>query len=219
MFRPMSEDTRIVAEFESLGDNCEFGFVQRYHGVESGGLLRWASSNLAGLILALEQRFAGIYQLSDLAPYTVNMVIDRKYGIAFHSAMRSAVNNDCLEYALTDGVLDAIHREEHEKISYLVNKLTDALCRGDRIFVYKRNGGLSFREIIRLRRALDNYGKSRLLCVVPAYRSLPPGKVKLVGPGIKLAGIEKLAPYEEVELALYEQWTSICRDAYRYSWG
>src|ERR1041385_7120891 len=83
----ISEDAKIVAKFESLGDNCEFGFVQRHHGLEPGGLLRWASSTtLDGLVQALECRFAGLYQLDDLSPYTANMVVDCKFGIAFHSA-------------------------------------------------------------------------------------------------------------------------------------
>src|SRR5437016_5768301 len=97
----MFEHARIIAEFESLGDNCEFGFVQRHHGLEPGGLLRWASSNFDGLVHALECRFTGLYQLDDLEPYTPNMVIDRKYGIAFHSAMHSKVKGRQLEYTVT----------------------------------------------------------------------------------------------------------------------
>jgi hypothetical protein len=144
----MSQHASIIAEFESLGDNCEFGFVQRHHGLEPGGLLRWASSTLDGLVLALERRFAGLYQFEDLAPYTPNMVIDRKYDIAFHSEMHSKLNGRCLEYTLASDQLHAVHRNESEKISYLLTKLTDALIGGEKIFVYKRNSGLSHQEII-----------------------------------------------------------------------
>jgi hypothetical protein len=218
----MSQHASIIAEFESLGDNCEFGFVQRHHGLEPGGLLRWASSTLDGLVLALERRFAGLYQFEDLAPYTANMVIDRKYDIAFHSEMHSKLNGDCLEYALASDELRAVHRDESEKISYLIKKLTDALSSGRRIFVYKRNSGVSQEEIIRLRGALDSYGtdsNSRLLCVVPAMDGLPTGTIKRVTRQTKLATIEKLAPYEYAESALYDQWTAICREVHAAAWN
>jgi hypothetical protein len=215
----VSEDAEIVAEFESLGDNCEFGFVQRHHGLEPGGLLRWASSiTLDGLIRAIECRFAGIYQLDDLAPYTSNMVVDQKYGIAFHTEIHSTVNNQRLEYAVTGAALQAIHREEYEKFSYLAAKLAEALRDGRHIFVYKRNSGLSNGEIARLRQSVDSYGASRLLCVVPAKAGLPAGTIKRIARRTKLASIEKLAPYDNVESALYEQWTAICREAYGQAW-
>ncbi|HEX2941395.1 MAG TPA: hypothetical protein VHO91_10130 [Rhodopila sp.] len=43
----------ILFAFESLGDNCEFGLVQRYHGIEPLGLLR-----LAGFNVPFEARLA-----------------------------------------------------------------------------------------------------------------------------------------------------------------
>ncbi|MBE7247769.1 MAG: hypothetical protein INR63_22720, partial [Actinomycetospora chiangmaiensis] len=36
--------------FRSLGDNCEFGFVQRYGGVEPSGLLRFSYTPMEDLI-------------------------------------------------------------------------------------------------------------------------------------------------------------------------
>ena len=38
---------RRLHAFRSLGDNCEFGFVQRYGGVEPSGLLRFSYTPLA----------------------------------------------------------------------------------------------------------------------------------------------------------------------------
>jgi hypothetical protein len=215
----MSENARIIAEFESLGDNCEFGFVQRYHGLEPGGLLRWASSSVDGLIEGLHRRFAGLYELIDLVPYTHNMVLDRKYGIAFHSEMRSVPIGNRLKFEATGDMLCAIHWEEHQKISYLIGKLTDALAEGKQIFVYKRNSGLSPQDVRTLRAALDVYcDSSRLLCVTAASGRQPAGTVSLVGRRTKLATIKKLAPYTNVESALYPEWTALCCEAYSGPW-
>jgi hypothetical protein len=209
----------IVSEFESLGDNCEFGFVQRHHGLEPGGLLRWAFSTLDGLVRAIDARFERIYNFDDLAPYTPNMVIDGKYGIAFHSEMRSLRADHGLAFVAPPDELRRIYREEQEKVSYLVCKLIDALYRGERIFVYKRNAGLAARDIARLHQSVSAYGPGRLLCVVPASAGLPAGTVRHAAPRTKLAAIEALAPYDNVESALYDSWTDICRQAHDQPWS
>lgn len=56
----MGNNESLVARFESLGDNCEFGFVQRRSGVEDGGLLRWAVSPPEALLKAIRSRFSGV---------------------------------------------------------------------------------------------------------------------------------------------------------------
>ena len=46
----MSDLPTLLNSFESLGDNCEFGFVQRKFGTEPAGLLRWAIASPAALV-------------------------------------------------------------------------------------------------------------------------------------------------------------------------
>ena len=53
-------DRNLALQFESLGDNCELGLVQRRAGVEPLGLLRFAGAPLRRLITALDARFEGI---------------------------------------------------------------------------------------------------------------------------------------------------------------
>jgi hypothetical protein len=53
-------DAELLLQFESLGDNCELGLVQRRAGVEPLGLFRFAGAPLRHLIRALETRFAGM---------------------------------------------------------------------------------------------------------------------------------------------------------------
>jgi hypothetical protein len=214
----MVSEPDLVGQFESLGDNCEFGFVQRHHGIEPGGLLRWAASTLDGLLVALDRRFAGIFDFADLVPHTVNMVRDEKYAIAFHTEMRSQPVDGDLRFELTGDELRKIHEEEHAKIAYLGAKLIETLRAGTRILVYKRNAGLSLHEIARLKDAIDAYGPNRLLCVVPESADLPAGAVADVYAGTKLAAIEQLAPYHHVEMALYESWTAVCRTALDAPW-
>jgi hypothetical protein len=53
-------DRDLVLNFESIGDNCEFGLVQRMAGAEPLGLLRFSSTPLPLLVRALRARFDGL---------------------------------------------------------------------------------------------------------------------------------------------------------------
>ena len=50
----------LMLRFESLGQNCEFGLVQRRCGSEPLGLLRFASTPLPHLLAAFEGGFEGL---------------------------------------------------------------------------------------------------------------------------------------------------------------
>src|SRR5260221_3025006 len=51
---------QLMMQFESLGENCEFGLVQRRCGAEPLGLLRFASAPLPVLLAGLRARFEGL---------------------------------------------------------------------------------------------------------------------------------------------------------------
>src|SRR5690348_3255112 len=66
---------RLMLAFESLGDNCEFGLVQRQAGAEPLGLLRFTGIflpievRLQKLVAALEHRFEGLAAPTSLMIY------------------------------------------------------------------------------------------------------------------------------------------------------
>lgn len=124
-----------LERFESLGDNCEFGFFERFHGREVGSLLRWAVTPPESLAKAIRSGFSGIYDFEYLMPNTDGMVRDTRSGIAFHSRMASKDNvflaNDQDRYEIFKG--------EQEKINYLTAKILDSLSK-DKIFICKKTG-------------------------------------------------------------------------------
>lgn len=196
----MEDASVLLNRFESLGDNCEFGFVQRRSGIEPGGLLRWTVSPPGPLVEAIEARFEGIYQFENVVPFTPRMVEDRRSGIKFHSAMTS-----------TDGVFDLdperrreVHQTEYEKISYLRGKLLQLLETGEKTFVYKRNAGVDEALIGRLSSAIAAHGPSRLLYVKadPARA----GTVEVVSKALTMGFVERFAPYAAANDLAYESW-------------
>ena len=80
--------TELMLAFESLGERCDFGAVQRKFGVEPLGLLRFAFTNFEPLIAALEDRFSAIGTAEDTGFELYkdeNIVRMRRYGLIFHT--------------------------------------------------------------------------------------------------------------------------------------
>jgi hypothetical protein len=66
MAEAILSDRELVIQFESLGDNCELGLVQRMAGAEPLGLLRFAGVPLRHLIRAMEARFEGMADTANI---------------------------------------------------------------------------------------------------------------------------------------------------------
>ena len=83
--------SRSLQRFESLGDNCEFGFVQRaYQGSTQAAFFAGASPNSPSLIpRRFRQTFAMYFNIRTSVPYTTEMVRDTGSDICFHSQMKS----------------------------------------------------------------------------------------------------------------------------------
>lgn len=147
--------------FENIGDNCEFGFVKRAHGDESGGLLRWVLSSPDALLQGLQNRFDGLYAFENLSPSWDNMVSDSRYGFFFHTEMFSKN----LQWVESEETRRAIYKNEKEKIDYLVGKFMRRLADPSVILVYKRNENLPHEVAEGLAHAIAPYGPARLLVV------------------------------------------------------
>ncbi len=201
----------IVAHFESLGANCEFGFVQRAAGLEPQSLLRWAMvlapTNLAR---ALDADFDGLYGFDNLVPFNAQMVLDNRFRIAFHSALHStSAKFDDSEEDRRD-----IHRFEAAKVADQIVKFRAVLASGERIFVFhKYFGEITPAEIATLFTALRRRGPARLLVVSLATPDEPPGSVSLLAPGLLQGRIDRFAPGNKAHDVSLDSWTEICRKA------
>lgn len=218
---PASPDSpaEVMRRFESLGDTCEFGFVQRHHGIEPISLLRWAGAPLPGLLLALRARFAGLYRREDLMAIDGGSVVDMKYDLRFHAGPHAHENDGTGRRAIrwTEAAL-AAHAREARHVGFLLRTTLETLASRARVFVYKTNAGLAEAEILRLKCALDLYGPQRLLCVRPAAPDAPPGEARLLAPGLKLGTLPRLAPYECQDDVDAPAWLALCRSALLSPW-
>ncbi len=167
----------LLSGFQSLGDDCEFGLVQRRYGAEHLALLRWVTLSPETLTTLLDRRLEGFGEPDRteiyVAPWGELMAHDLAYGIRMHSFVQQG------------GVDLARFKLNHcRRMAFLKAKLFEDLAAAEKIFVF--NGGAAMTEALaaRLQASLRLYGPARLLAVGVAGAA---GTVR-VGPGGVLLG-------------------------------
>jgi hypothetical protein len=128
---PLAE---LMSKFESLGQNCEFGLVQRRCQAEPLGLLRFSSTPLPKLLDALDARFEGMGEPDSMKVELSSngreyMISDTRFGFLYHAFVDSGAM-----------AAEALHRREVKRVPFLVHKLLDDLESADKIFVFKGMG-------------------------------------------------------------------------------
>jgi hypothetical protein len=144
--------------FEGLGDNCEFGIVQRTFGAETLGLLRWATMEPNRLISMLENGFDGVGDLDNthvwVNPRGEYNAADRRY-FSMHTFILSHATP-----------MEKVLPQMARRLRFLKDKLIGDLQAAEKIFVYKRSDGLlDATTAAAIFRAMRGYGPIRLLCV------------------------------------------------------
>ena len=163
---PLREE---VQAFESLGQNCEFAFVQHGNEFGEGNLLSWAlvEGGIPGLVKLLNQDFAGLFARDALEPLIGGALLkDKQYQIAFHSSLVARHENGT-RVPTPETEQDAIYAQEASKHVYLINKMRRQLTEGGRIWVYKSSTQVKWPESAALHAALNRFGRNQLLVVQP----------------------------------------------------
>jgi hypothetical protein len=198
---------RLMLQFESLGENCEFGLVQRACGAEPLGLLRFASAPLPKLLAALRARFKGLGEADNInVEVSENrreyMIRDRAFNFYYHA------------WVLVGEKTPAeILAREVRRVPFLVNKLIDDLTIGEKIFVYHGMQPLSLPNARSLVRAMRDYGQSTLLWVELADAEHTCGTVERIEEGLLKGYIDRFAPGENAHDFAKESWVLLCRHA------
>ena len=154
--------SQIALQFESLGENCEFGLFQRQCDSEPLGLLRFSSTFMRNLIRGIENGFQGLGAAEDIDPRLEGgprkeyMIHEKKFGLVYHTFVYEGQRSIWL-----------MREQESARLKFLLRKFVEELQLGEKIFVYKRNAPVTEEEILPLHMALNTYGDNTLLWVVP----------------------------------------------------
>lgn len=195
----------LLLKFESLGENCEFGLVQRRFAAEPIGFLRWTYTSPATLIKLLEARFEGIGEIDTLdltrATWGEYFLKDRAYGVTFHTYI-----HDC-------GPDEALFlKKQSARLVWMKKKLIEDLTAGEKTIVYKVHYPASEGTIARIHSLLKGYGNNKLLCVRVAQPGLAPGSIMVGRDGMMTGCISHVEPTENNAWNIcFDEWLSICQ--------
>lgn len=199
----------LLLKFESLGQNCEFGLVQRQCQSEPLGLLRFSSTPLPQLLDALDARFEGM-GLPDTISVALSsngreyMVKDSRFGFIYHAWVNAG------EMAPED-----IVKRESRRVPFLVRKLLEDLEAGEKLFVFKGMGAMPEEEVFPLATAIRRYGPNTLLFVTLSDAEHKGGTVEARAPGFIVGYVDRFAPGDNAHDLLLGQWVKVCREAWR----
>ena len=202
-----------MCEFQSLGGNCEVGFVQRRTASEPSGLLRFTYSPIEGLIHALTTDFREFGAPDDLelgvTPHNAYYAVSRRYG--FWSNLAYHVGEADPVILLADA---------YSKTDYLKKRLLEELVDGSRIFVRKLVFDETQEQFERLVQAIRRFGMATILHVKEsgnpevADNDYVPAAVRWVAPGVMEGTVRRFSPMDRAWDIDHEPWIWLTDLAY-----
>jgi hypothetical protein len=189
--------------FESLGDDCEFGNVQRHFGSNKLGLFRFTATDIDGLIAAFDH---GLDRL--ISDDTVEIVREHgeyrtrvaPYGMLFHTHVATAA-----------ATLGDIKAHEVRRLRLLARKFVEDLEEGRKIFVYKAEQ-ISVAKMLELASRLRRFGPNHLLCVTATRDARKLGRLDVLSETLALGYVDRFDwDMSKCSVAL---WENICLQAH-----
>jgi tetratricopeptide (TPR) repeat protein len=194
----------LLTQFESLGDNCEFGFVQRHAGAEPLGLLRWANIPTHHLLSVLKTRFAGVGEAAFTDLYTEVdgefWVKDTRYDMRTHTFV--------FEMSLPDARRARFQQLMAARFRFLKDQLIKDLETAAKIFVLKSKSVLLQDDIEALYDAVSEYAPNWLLYVRASDEQHQPGSVRTAHDRLMIGHV-KTAPSLD-----HPGWRQVCQTAF-----
>lgn len=206
-----------MLEFESLGDNCEFGLVQRSAGAEPISLLRFSGFHipiehrLDRLVAALTCRFDGLGAPETIEPYLAGEPGRREWLLreAAYDLMYHTFN---LEGAIEESTL---RERESKRLIFLQRKLLADLEAGEKIWVWRSEATSAADQIQPLYQQLRALGPNQLLWVVEADAEDRVGAVERLDSDLVKGHVERFAPYDRATEISPHSWHRVCEGAYQ----
>lgn len=200
----------VLERFQSIGNNCEFGSVQKSLGIGRLSLLQWVESSPQKLIRAIHDNLTVFIDRDDigvLEDRSEYFWFDPVYGLKSHSFIRVS------EMSREDFVKTIRARNR-----FLVRKFLEELEEGGHIFVYNFFGATlpSLNILSELAAILSRRAPNYLLAVgLPGDYCSEENKVFHFQSGLILATKDIHTSFDSTPAEYRPGWLTICRDALR----
>jgi len=205
----------LAEQFVSLGQNCEFGLMQRMVGAEPLGLLRFAGIDLPDLLRGLDTGFAGVENpehfefksgmFQDRMEY---LVFAKRHGIRLHTHIFLDETKD----------IDAVALRVTGYLGFLRRHFVHTLQAGERMFVLQHPAVKTMNDALPVLARLCAYGNNRLLYVTEESR-IPAGTVRREAAGLYQGAIDGFVPPDEAWRINVPAWLSLCANVWQAEHG
>ena len=197
---------RLLMGFESLGQDCEFGLVQRRYGAEPLGLFRWNFCETEMLRRAAETAFDGIgdpeHTVLSLWDDHEWYVRDARYGFSLHTRINRH-----------EADRDELHARMCKRIGFMRRKLLSDLASGEKILIHKTFASGS-EEVRVLYASLRRLGPVRLLWVRSEHSgggAKRDDTVEEIEPGLYAGCIRRFGNRLDGPWNIaFEDWVALC---------
>lgn len=152
----------LALQFESLGDNCEFGAVQRNFGVEVAGLFRWSSTKARMLVTLLDEELKSVDD-----PESVRLELSGLEGRREYLAVNDTLGTQA-HVSVGESERDiAAAAQVLSQIGVLKRKMLEDLRTGRKTFVFRTGEPHVSGQELSLWLALRRHGPNGLLWIQP----------------------------------------------------
>jgi tetratricopeptide (TPR) repeat protein len=194
---------RLIYEaFESIGCNCELGFVQRRSGAEPLSLLRWAAVTPEKLTDLLACDLEGY---DNPAHYTLGGLYGHEFILienVFNTRSHTGVNQSDIT---PEEFLARMTRRQ----GFLKRKFLADAAEGRKIFTYKADEPLTEAQMNAVEAQLVRLGVRQCLFVMPTADRAKAGTVEIASPHRSIGYLSAIMPNTQ-----YEEWNRIAITVY-----
>ncbi|MCG5247994.1 hypothetical protein MCX33_18765 [Methylorubrum extorquens] len=204
-----------MRNFESLGNNSEFGFVLQNAGVTQSSLFKWTLiDDFTHLIAAIDAEFEGLYESANLVPRFATMVRDIKFGLCFHTEAKIGVDNG--RYVFIDNIDDRMEviERERQKFRYLANNFLQTLRVEKKIYVLR--SGIEIPAVVAemILRSLRRVGHCSLIVMKQADDEHPAGTVRILSDGVYEGSVAYISKDPGLQDIQHVGWLETCQKAW-----
>ncbi|WP_419730667.1 hypothetical protein [Lichenicola sp.] len=216
---PPANDAALMAMFESLGENCEFGFVQRHFGAEPLGLFRFSGTgDLRNTLRLLDSDFAGLGDPGSLSAFLIDALLYRLPDppLVIPEFMMRDMTLDFWFHTFRGPEYDTedVSRANNEqKLRYLVRKFREDLEDGEKIWLLKDSVRGDLNEAFAFLDVLSRRGPNKLFWITRTVEGRPSGAVEWVAPNL-LRGYSG-GPHYDAQIFEPDTWQRLCKNAAR----
>ena len=201
---------------ESVGNNCELGFVLRKNKHEGGSVFRWVAVAPEKAIQLIQDDVKDVFLFENLVPNPGGMVLDHHSNAAFHSKMKSQRINGKLEFIANEEERCKLYEVERQKFEYLVKKFHDRLKIPGVVYVVKSPHNITpelLRTLDQLLAGLRKGCPFKILHLELADAEHPAGSFHHVEMNVYRGYLRKFAPFNRTQDADYESWEAVLHSA------